>query len=184
MRGWTAGDAAGSGTHWITVHARGAEVAIAVALGATLVAFLRHRSRRDLVVGSAALVVLLILEAFIGGEVYDHPGLQAVRFPLALALMALAVWLPLRVTRQRWTTTSRGRWGRRAGLDGPTGSRAGQPAGAGSGCSLPSGCSVPGASFWSPVCESSPLSWARTCPLPASTFTSVTVPPVPATSTL
>ena len=137
--------------------------------------------------GSAALVVLLILEAFIGGEVYDHPGLQVVHFPLALALMVLAVWLPLRVTRQGWTTTSRaGGAGERVST-APPGSRAGQPAGAGSGCSLPSGCSMPGASFWSPVCsdcESSPLSWARTCPLPASTFTSVTVPPVPATSTL
>jgi heme A synthase len=81
---------------WVTVHARGAEVAIALALAAAVVAFWRLRSRRDLVVGSAALVVLLIVEAFIGGEVYDHPGLQVVHFPLALALMALAVWLPFR----------------------------------------------------------------------------------------
>jgi heme A synthase len=84
---------------WVTVHARGAEVAIALALGAAVVAFLRLRARRDLVVGSATLVVLLALEAFIGGEVYDHPGLQVVHFPLALALMALAVWLPLRARR-------------------------------------------------------------------------------------
>ena len=86
---------------WVIVHARGAEVAIACAAGAAVVAFLRLRSRRDLVVGSVALAVLLALEAFIGGEVYDHPGLQVVHFPLALTLMALAVWLPLRAARPR-----------------------------------------------------------------------------------
>ena len=58
---------------WVTVHARGAEVTIAPGAG-------RRRSsrscgcgpRRDLVIGSAALVVLLALEAFIGGEVFDN----------------------------------------------------------------------------------------------------------------
>jgi heme A synthase len=85
---------------WVTVHARGAEVAIALALAAAVVAFVRLRSRRDLVVGSGALVVLLALEAYIGGELFDHQGLAAVHFPLALALMALAVWLPFQSRRQ------------------------------------------------------------------------------------
>jgi heme A synthase len=84
---------------WVTVHARGAEVTIALALAAAVVAFWRLRSRRDLVIGSAALTVLLALEAFIGGEVYDHPGLSVLHFPLALLLMALAVWLPVRARR-------------------------------------------------------------------------------------
>jgi ABC-type Na+ efflux pump permease subunit len=84
---------------WVTVHARGAEVAIALALAAAVVAFWRLRSRRDLVVGSTVLVVLLAFEAFLGGEVFDHPGLQVLHFPLALALMALAVWLPFRARR-------------------------------------------------------------------------------------
>jgi heme A synthase len=84
---------------WVTVHARGAEVAVALALGAAVVAFWRLPSRRDLVVGSIALVVLLAVEAYIGGEVFDHPGLQVLHFPLALALMALAVWLPFRARR-------------------------------------------------------------------------------------
>ena len=81
---------------WVTVHARGAEVTIALALAAAVVAFLWLRPRRDLVIGSAALVVLLAFEAFIGGEVYDNQWLTAVHIPLALALMGLAVWLPLR----------------------------------------------------------------------------------------
>jgi heme A synthase len=84
---------------WVTVHARGAEVTVVLALAAAVVAFWRLRSRRDLVVGSIALVVLLALEAYIGGEVFDHPALQVVHFPLALALMALAVWIPFRARR-------------------------------------------------------------------------------------
>ena len=84
---------------WVTVHARGAEVAVALALAAAVVAFWRLRSRRDLVVGSIALVVLLAVEAYVGGEVFDHPGLQVLHFPLALALMGLAVWLPFRARR-------------------------------------------------------------------------------------
>ena len=84
---------------WVTVHARGAEVAIACALAAAVVAFWRLRARRDLLVGSVTLVVLLALEAYVGGEVFDHPGLQVVHFPVALALMALAVWLPLHARR-------------------------------------------------------------------------------------
>jgi heme A synthase len=86
---------------WVTVHARGAEVTIALALAAAVVAFLWLRPRRDLVIGSAALVVLLAFEAFIGGEVYDNQWLTAVHIPLALALMGLAVWLPLRARSAR-----------------------------------------------------------------------------------
>ena len=81
---------------WVTIHARGAEVTLVVALAAAVVAFWRLRRRRDLVVGSAALVVLLALEAFLGGEIAGNQGLTAVHIPLALALMGLAVWLPLR----------------------------------------------------------------------------------------
>ena len=91
-------DEAYDGT-WVNVHARGAEVTIALALAAAVVAFWRLRSRRDLVLSSGALVVLLALEAYIGGELPAHEGLSVVHFPLALALMALAVWLPFRSRR-------------------------------------------------------------------------------------
>jgi len=94
LRAGGAGDAL-----WVTVHARGAEVAIACALGAAVVAFWRHRARRDLQVGSVVLVLLLVLEAYIGGEVVDHQQLTPVHIPLALTVMAVAVWLPLRARR-------------------------------------------------------------------------------------
>lgn len=82
--------------HWVWVHARGGEVALGFALVATIVALVKLRQRRELVIGSIALTVLLVLEAFVGGEIEDTHTLTAVHIPLALALMALATWLPLR----------------------------------------------------------------------------------------
>jgi heme A synthase len=84
---------------WVDVHARGADIAILLAIAATVVAVLKLRNRRDLVFGTGALVVLLVVEAYIGGLIGDHSGLTAVHFPLAMALMGLAVWLPFRATR-------------------------------------------------------------------------------------
>ena len=85
---------------WVEVHARGADVAIALAVIATVVAFVKLRSRRDLLVGSIAFVVLLVLEAYLGGLIGDHSTLTAVHFPLAMLLMGLAVWLPVRASRR------------------------------------------------------------------------------------
>ncbi|HEY8301742.1 MAG TPA: hypothetical protein VIG48_07575 [Jatrophihabitans sp.] len=86
---------------WVDVHARGAEVAIALAAAATVLAWVRLRDRRDLLIGSAAMTVLLVLEAYLGGLVGDSPALTALHFPLAMALMGLAVWLPVRAVRRR-----------------------------------------------------------------------------------
>lgn len=88
---------------WIQVHATGGEVAIALSAIATVYAFVKMRDRRDLWGGSAALVVLLVLESYLGGLIVDHgkDSLTAVHIPLAMALMGLVVWLPLRATRDR-----------------------------------------------------------------------------------
>lgn len=86
--------------NWVEVHARGADVAIVLALIATVVALVTLRSRLDLVIGSAVFTVLLVLEAYLGGIIGDHSGLTAVHIPLAMGLMALAVYLPLRATRR------------------------------------------------------------------------------------
>lgn len=88
---------------WVEVHARGADIALALAVIATIIAFLRLRSRRDVVIGSVVFTLLIAFEAFLGGEVSDDHSIaaQAVHIPLALALMALAVWLPLRASLRR-----------------------------------------------------------------------------------
>jgi hypothetical protein len=85
---------------WIDVHARGGEVAIALATAAAVTAFLRLRDRRDLWGGTVVLVAALVLEAWLGGTISDgHDGVTAVHVPLAVLLMGLAVWLPLRARR-------------------------------------------------------------------------------------
>lgn len=84
---------------WVTVHARGADLAILLAIVATVVAVVKLRERRDLIIGTGAFVVLLVLEAYIGGLIGAHSGLTAVHIPLAMGLMGLAVWLPFKATR-------------------------------------------------------------------------------------
>jgi ABC-type phosphate transport system permease subunit len=93
-------DAASS---WIDVHARGGDIAIALALLATIVAVVQLRHRRELWVGSLALTVLLVVEAYIGGLIVDasKDTLTAVHVPLAMAIMALVIWLPLRARGRR-----------------------------------------------------------------------------------
>ena len=83
---------------WIDVHARGGEVALVLAVAATALALWRHRSRRDLWIGSLALVVLLVIESYLGGLIRDDgkDNLTAVHVPLAMAIMAVSVWLPVR----------------------------------------------------------------------------------------
>lgn len=82
--------------NWVEIHARGADLAIILGIVAFVVLVVKLRSRRDLLIGTAAFVVALVLEAYLGGLIGEHSGLTAVHFPLAMALMALAVWLPLR----------------------------------------------------------------------------------------
>jgi len=89
--------------NWIEVHATGGEVAIGLAALATIWALLRLRHRRDLVIGGVLLTVLLVLEAFIGGLIADDgkDSLTPLHIPLAMFLMAVAVWLPFRAGQGR-----------------------------------------------------------------------------------
>lgn len=91
-------DAAGK---WIDWHARGGEVAIFFALAALVWAVVKLRSRRDLLAGTAVLIVALFLESYLGGVIRDNgkDNLTAVHVPLAMLILALAVWLPLRARR-------------------------------------------------------------------------------------
>jgi hypothetical protein len=89
---------------WINVHARGGEVAIALAAVATIWALLRLRSRLDLLLGGAVLTVLLLAIAYVGGLITDseRDDLIPLHIPLALTSLVLATWLTwqaLRVTR-------------------------------------------------------------------------------------
>jgi hypothetical protein len=87
---------------WIDVHARGAEVTIALAAAAAVTAYVRLRARRDLWLGATLLTVALVLEAYLGGTISDgHDAVTAVHVPLAMLVMCLAVWLPFRAAGRR-----------------------------------------------------------------------------------
>lgn len=92
-----------SAASWVHVHARGAEIAIVLALLTTVFAFVRMRPRKDLWIGSLVLTLLLVLESYIGGLIVDasKDTLTAVHIPLGMAIMALVVWIPLRARQYR-----------------------------------------------------------------------------------
>jgi hypothetical protein len=87
---------------WIDVHARGADIGILLAVAAAVYVLVKLRSRRDLLVGTVVFALLMVLESYIGGTIRDNgkDALTAVHVPLAMALMGLAVWLPVRATRR------------------------------------------------------------------------------------
>lgn len=84
---------------WVTIHARGAELAIVLAVVAVVLAFVKLRTRKDLLIGSLALAAILVLESYLGGLVGESPAVTALHLPLGMALMGLCVWLPLRSRR-------------------------------------------------------------------------------------
>lgn len=86
---------------WLSVHEGSGYLAVLLALAATVVALVQLRHRRDLWVGSLVLTVLLIVEVGLGSLIEDAGALTVVHIPLAMALMAIVVWLPLRSGRVR-----------------------------------------------------------------------------------
>jgi heme A synthase len=84
---------------WVDVHARCGEAAILFAALASVVAFLKLRSRPAIVAGTVALTMLLVLEAYLGGLIGGQPDMTVVHLPLGMALMGLVIWL---TTRAFW----------------------------------------------------------------------------------
>jgi uncharacterized membrane protein len=86
----------------LDLHSAGGSLATLLALAALVVASLRLRGRRDLWAGSLALFLLLAIEVLLGQLIHDSHkhALTAVHVPLAMLLMAICVWLPLRSTRR------------------------------------------------------------------------------------
>jgi heme A synthase len=92
-------DATSAQSNWVQVHDWGARVAIVLAFASLVVAGWRLRSRKELILGTGALFVLLLVEAYIGGKIGDHASWPSIHIPMAMALMALSVWLPMRAVR-------------------------------------------------------------------------------------
>lgn len=93
-------DASGS---WIDAHANGAHAATVLAIAAAVLAVVKLRARKPLVVGSVLLAVLLLVESYIGGLIRDQgkDTLTAVHVPLAMAVMGVTVWLSLKAAQLR-----------------------------------------------------------------------------------
>jgi hypothetical protein len=87
-------DAGGS---WYSIHQHGGEATVTLAALATIAAALWLRARRDLLGGTALLLVLLVAEYFLGRA---GGSSLALHLPLALLIMALAVWLPMTARRR------------------------------------------------------------------------------------
>lgn len=87
---------------WIHVHDLGAWATLLCSLAAAAWVTLRLRSDRPLWIGSTVLVLAVAGEAHLGGQITDNgdDGLTALHVPLAMALVALGVWLPLRAGRR------------------------------------------------------------------------------------
>lgn len=87
---------------WISAHNGVGAAAVVLSVAAAALAFARLRHRRDLVVGSVVLTVLLVAEDGLGSAISGgSTGLTVVHVPLAMALMGLAVWLVVRAIQLR-----------------------------------------------------------------------------------
>jgi hypothetical protein len=86
------------GSTWFDVHQHGGEATVTLAAIATIAAAVWLRHRRDLLGGTALLLVLLVVEYFLGRA---GGGSVAVHVPLALLIMGVAVWLPVAARSRR-----------------------------------------------------------------------------------
>lgn len=92
---------------WISAHGAVADITTIVALLSLITAFIWLKTRRDLLYGSGALFVAVLVETGLGhlinGSVggTDHDALTILHIPLALAIMVLAMWLSARVAHRQ-----------------------------------------------------------------------------------
>ncbi|MGY1855384.1 hypothetical protein [Modestobacter sp. SYSU DS0290] len=85
------------GSTWYTLHQRGAEITMTLAALTVVAAAIWLRHRRDLLIGSALLLVLLVVEYLLGRA---GGGSLPLHVPLAMLLLGLAVWLPMAARRR------------------------------------------------------------------------------------
>ncbi len=83
---------------WLSVHQHSAEVTIVLALLATVAAAVWMRHRTPVLAATGALFLLLVVEYFLGRAGNESVGI-VVHVPLAMLLMALAVYLPVMARR-------------------------------------------------------------------------------------
>jgi hypothetical protein len=86
---------AGGRDTWVSIHQHAGETTVLLALLATIAALIWLRARRDLLIGTALLLGLLVVELVLGYTIDGSSSAVVVHVPLALLLIGLAVWLPI-----------------------------------------------------------------------------------------
>jgi len=92
---------------WIDIHGAGSDLLLVLSLVTAIVAVRGLRDRRELVVGSVALFVVVAVETALGHLINgslggsDHDAVTIVHIPLAMALIGLTVWLATRAAQLR-----------------------------------------------------------------------------------
>lgn len=80
---------------YIDAHGLISEISEFFVFVAAVVAFRKFRHLKALVVGTPVLLVAMVFNGYLGGEIRDHgkTGYTTVHVPLAIAITALAGWL-------------------------------------------------------------------------------------------
>ena len=83
---------------YINAHGLISEVSEVLVFAAAVVAFTKFRHLKALVVGTPVLLVAMLFNGYLGGEIREHGkvGYVTVHVPLAIAIMGLATWLVTR----------------------------------------------------------------------------------------
>jgi hypothetical protein len=85
----------------VGVHDTGAKITFALSISAFPAALVWMRKRPLVVILSGAFVALILLVSWIGGEIGSTPWLTALHIPLAMLMMAIAVYLPFTARPRR-----------------------------------------------------------------------------------
>ncbi|HEV7871644.1 MAG TPA: hypothetical protein VGO95_10345 [Modestobacter sp.] len=85
---------------WVSIHQHAGEAIAVLALLATVAAVIWMRRHTAVLVGTVVFLVLIVVEVMLGYTIEDSTNAVAVHIPLAMALMGLAVWLPLTARRR------------------------------------------------------------------------------------
>ena len=82
---------------WIDIHGIVADVVVALALASMIFVIVKLRSSRLLLIGSIVLLVLVVIQVFIGHLITDssQDWLIGIHVPLAFIIFGLAIWLPI-----------------------------------------------------------------------------------------
>lgn len=86
---------------WIEIHDAGAWVTLTLAILSAAWAVWKLRGDKALWIASVALAIIVAGEAHLGGTITDqgNDGATAIHVPVAMVLLALSVWLPMRARR-------------------------------------------------------------------------------------